>query len=61
MSHNCANVVRTGPDRPVRSRTEHNSGPGGCQEPAVCKTGKKPFGTGSNHPEPFKPLNRGRF
>jgi hypothetical protein len=55
------NVIKTGPDRPVRPvgpGTGHSTGPGGSWNRAVPGTGQKSFKTVVNRIEPAEPVNR---
>jgi hypothetical protein len=46
------NVVKTGPNRPVRPGTGHSTDPGGSCKPEVHGTGQKSLKTGANRLEP---------
>jgi hypothetical protein len=58
------NVMKTGPDRPVRPVQPEpgpSTGPDRSTKPLVLKTANKPLQTGVNRGEPAKPVNRSRF
>jgi hypothetical protein len=55
------NVVKTGPDRPVRPvgpGTGHSTGPDRSCEPPDTGTAQKALKTALNRPEPVEPVNR---